>query len=226
MKAPDHPLLAPGGVGAMVAVALAATVVDARADARTMMVEFDPAATQVRFQVDSTLHTVRGTARLSGGHITFDLSGGEVSGRFVVDARSTDTGNGLRDRRMHNEILESERYPNIVFTPISVQVSRLHGKSGTVQLAGQVGIHGTDWPLTIPAHVHVAGERIHVEAAFSIPYVAWGMPDMSNFLLKVAPSVDVFLDAVGTIRTPPAPPHGGTASKGGMGQRRASARRE
>jgi hypothetical protein len=34
-----------------------------------------------------------------------------------VDATSGDTGNTGRDHKMHQEILESQRYPEIIFTP-------------------------------------------------------------------------------------------------------------
>jgi len=47
----------------------------------------------------------------------FDPSTGRVSGQVTVDARSGQSGNSSRDGRMHREILETQRYPEIAFRP-------------------------------------------------------------------------------------------------------------
>ena len=70
---------------------------------------------------------------------------------------------------------------------------------------GGMQIHGSEWPLRIPADLTVDGEQIHIQGTFTVPYVEWGMKDMSKFLLRVSPEVDVAIDAFGTIRPPPIP---------------------
>jgi hypothetical protein len=41
--------------------------------------------------------------------------------------------------------------------------------------------------------------HVRVEGTFTVPYVAWGLRDYSNFVLRVAPTVDVQLDVVGRL---------------------------
>jgi polyisoprenoid-binding protein YceI len=79
-------------------------------------VTFDPAQTSVDFTLADVLHTVHGAFTLRSGVIHFDPETGKASGSLVVDAGSGDSGGGARDRRMHKNILESGRYPEIVFT--------------------------------------------------------------------------------------------------------------
>src|ERR1700676_3667554 len=79
-------------------------------------VELDPARTSISFTLADVLHTVHGTFKLKHGSITFDSSTGKASGEIVVDVASGNSGNGMRDKRMHKEILESVRYPDAIFT--------------------------------------------------------------------------------------------------------------
>jgi polyisoprenoid-binding protein YceI len=154
----------------------------------------DPEASHVEFVLGATLHSVEGTMRLDNGEIRFEPDGGPAAGRVVVDARSADTGSDRRDRNMHGEVLESERFPQIVFLPEQLAVERVSPEEAHVELAGTVEIHGVRKPLVIPATIQREGEQLHIRGDFSVPYVEWGMKDYSNFVLRVAPTVDVSLD--------------------------------
>src|SRR5579864_8434770 len=59
------------------------------------------------------LHTVHGGFQLKPGSIQFDPTTGIASGELIVDANSGDSGNGMRDRKMKREILETQKYPDI-----------------------------------------------------------------------------------------------------------------
>src|SRR5205823_5580546 len=85
--------------------------------AATYTFELDPAATKVDFTFGATLHTVDGFMRAKEGRVRIDPDTHEASGRFVLDATSAQTGVSRRDRKMHEKILESQRYPDIVFEP-------------------------------------------------------------------------------------------------------------
>jgi len=49
--------------------------------------------------------------------VEYDFASGKSSGKLVIDARSGQSGNGARDKRMHRTILESDRYPENRFYP-------------------------------------------------------------------------------------------------------------
>src|ERR1700751_3196540 len=85
--------------------------------AQPLKLHLDPAQTAVEYSVGTTLHTVHGTFKLKRGDFMFDPATGKVSGDLVVDAASGESGSGARDRKMNESVLESSRYPEIVFHP-------------------------------------------------------------------------------------------------------------
>jgi polyisoprenoid-binding protein YceI len=96
--------------------------------AQEIFVTLDPAATKVDFALGATLHTVHGTFKLEDAQLHFDPATGKVSGSVTLDATSASTDNGSRDGKMHAEVLESAKFPEIVFAPADVK--------GTILLQG------------------------------------------------------------------------------------------
>jgi polyisoprenoid-binding protein YceI len=190
--------------GALVATLLVCGARIALAEAGTL--SFSPDRTRIEFGLDSTLHRVEGSARLVQGTLQFDEASGQATGRVVIDARSAETGNGLRDRSLHRDVLLSERYPEIVFEARGLELTRRAQDSGDVLLSGVLHLCGGEHPLQLPALVERRGDGIHVKLSFRIPYVAWGLRDMSNFVLHVEPEVEVTVDAVAGLRADAAPP--------------------
>ncbi len=175
-------------------VALAIT-----APAQDTVLQLDPAHTSVKFSLGDVLHTVRGTFQLKQGTVPFDPVTGKVAGQIVVDAKSGDSGSGMRDRKMHREILESERYPEITFRPDRVQgTAAVQGKS-TVQIRGIFSIHGTDHEITVPVDVEMGPDDWTATVHFTVPYVKWGMKNPSTLFLRVNDSVQIDLVATGSI---------------------------
>jgi polyisoprenoid-binding protein YceI len=136
------------------------------------------------------------------GALEFDSEGGPVSGQIEIDARSLETGNGLRDGALHEDVLESERYPRMTLLPERVEILRVDGREAEVRITGRIDIHGSEHPLVFPARVSVSGDRVEVTARFPVPYVEWGMRDPGNFLLHVDDVVNVQVEAVGRIEPP------------------------
>ena len=161
--------------------------------------ELVPEQTAISFELGSTLHRVHGVARLEAGSIQFDPAGGAAGGRIVIDATSLDTDNSLRDRNMHEKVLESDRFPRIELLPTTLLVDERTGESAQVVLVGTLRIHGGDWPIRVPATVEAHGDDLRVVGSFVVPYVEWGMRDMSNFLLSVDPEVSVHFEALGHV---------------------------
>src|SRR5271165_6205510 len=153
--------------------------------AQQKQIRFDPAKTRIEWTLGDVLHTVQGTFQLKSGAILFDPRTGEASGQMVVDATSGNSGNKTRDSKMNKEILESSRYPEIIFSPSHVSGYVAGQDSSTVQVAGTFMIHGGSHELTLTLPISVKSNSIEAHTSFPVPYVAWGMKDPSTLFLKV-----------------------------------------
>ena len=161
--------------------------------------DLDPNRTSVKFTLADVLHTVHGTFQLKHAALQFEPSSGKISGEIVVDASSGQSGSGMRDRKMHKEVLESQRYPEISFHPDRVLGTVPdHGKT-SVQVHGTFRIHGVDREITVPADVEMSGDHWTANVHFNIPYEKWGMKNPSTLFLRVSDTVEIDLSGSGAI---------------------------
>ena len=167
--------------------------------AQTSAYHIDPVQTQVNFTLGDILHTVHGSFKLKSGEIQFDPSTGAASGEMIVDATSGDSGSSARDSRMHKNILESNRYPEIVFRPDHIIGTLAPEGPSQVQVHGAFIIHGASHEITIPAQVQMGQNQFTATMHFVVPYVAWGMKNPSNFILRVNDKVDIDIHTVGAV---------------------------
>ena len=167
--------------------------------AQQITVHLDPAQTKIEWTLGATMHTVHGTFKLKRGSVTFDPQSGAASGEIVVDATSGESGNQSRDKKMHKEVLESQRYPEIVFSPSHV-IGRLADQgTSNLQVQGVFHIHGADHDLTLSLPVEKSGDAVKASASFVVPYQEWGMKDPSTFFLKVEKTVGLSISSVGRL---------------------------
>jgi len=101
-----------------------------------------------------------------------DLSG-ELSMRMVVDLASLDTGIGMRNTHMRENHLETEEFPEAVFTGQSiVQTSApalASGQPVELMVRGLFNLHGVEREMDIPATVTLAADgSLTVESAFEV----------------------------------------------------------
>lgn len=170
-----------------------------------VVLEFVPAQTTVVFTLGDTIHTVHGAFDLKRGRVNYNPSTGEVSGEVVVDATSGHTGVGMRDKKMHKEILESAKYPEIIFRPDHVEGRVLPEGASAVQIHGVFNIHGADHEMTLPVQVEMAPDHWAATAHFVVPYAKWGIKNPSTFVLRVSESVEIDVHASGQNPKPSAP---------------------
>jgi polyisoprenoid-binding protein YceI len=159
--------------------------------ASTLSLDLDPAKTGIHFTLHDVLHTVHGTFKLKNGHLAFDPDSGKASGQIVVDVASGASGSDARDHRMHKNILQSERFPEAIFTPDHVDGKLAVDGPSQVDVYGVFNLHGVNHELTLHFQVERSGGAITASTHFTIPYVQWGMKDPSNFLLKVDKTVEM-----------------------------------
>jgi polyisoprenoid-binding protein YceI len=168
--------------------------------AQDYTVHLDPAQTKVEFSLSASLHTVHGTFKLKSGEIHFDPASGKSTGEIVVDAASGGSDSPSRDKKMNQQVLESEKYPEIVFTAKEIHGSFDPKQSSQVSVVGVLRVHGQDHDFTMAFTTQPSsGSQLQCATKFSIPYVQWGMKDPSNFLLHVGDSVEIEIHASGQI---------------------------
>lgn len=167
--------------------------------AETLVLELDPRKTTIELTFGATLHTVRGLIDLTLGRIELDPETGIASGRIVLSATSARTGNARRDRKMHEKILESGRYPNIAFDVERVSGELRRSGRSDLQLHGTLDFHGSRRQIALPAEANVQGDEVTAAAYLIVPYVEWGLADPSFLLLRVAKEVRVDIRAAGRL---------------------------
>ena len=165
--------------------------------AQQTALQLDPARTAVHFTLKTSLHTVHGTFQLKGGKVSFDPQTKKVSGLLVADAISGESGNSGRDSKMHKEILESQKYPEITFAPLEVEGDVPPQGDSQVRVRGTFRIHGQDHEIVIPVVLHTAGAELTLDTDFSVPYLSWGLKNPSTFILRASDTVQLSIHAIG-----------------------------
>ena len=122
-----------------------------------------------------------------------------MSGELVVDAASGESGSPARDKRMHASILESAKYPEIVFRPDRVDGKVAPEGRSEVQVHGVFAIHGVEHEMLVPAAIGAADGQYNVTVTFEVPYVKWGMKNPSTLMLRVNDKVDIIVQTVAHI---------------------------
>jgi polyisoprenoid-binding protein YceI len=168
------------------------------AGAQGMILHCDAKQTAADFTLSDVLHTVRGSFQGKWCDIHFDPSSASVSGEIVFDATSGHSGSDGRDQKMHKDVLESGRYPEISFRPDRVEGKVAALGTLTVQVHGRFGIHGTEHEITVPVAVKLEADRWEASAHFQVPYAKWGMRNPSVLFLRVGDVVDIDFRAAGS----------------------------
>jgi polyisoprenoid-binding protein YceI len=160
--------------------------------------ELDSMQTRVTFTLGASLHTVHGTFRLKSGNISFDDVSGRATGELVVDATSGESGSHARDSKMHKEILQSQKFPEIIFTPQRFKGTLAKIGRSHLDVEGEFTIHGESHPMTLAVEVD-SGNSTVADTSFDVPYVKWGMKNPSTFFLRVSDKVQISIHAVARV---------------------------
>jgi len=186
-----------GQIGLLVAVAALAAQ-PAAPVTHELLLQLDTARSGADITLAGNLHTVKGTFLLKRGAIQFDPATGKASGEIAFDATSGKTGNGSRDNKMHKDVIESGRYPEIVFRPNRAEGTLATSGASTLQVHGMFTMHGAEHEVTFPVEVTFAGSAWAAKASFQVPYVQWGMKNPSVLFLRVGNTVEVQFHAAGS----------------------------
>ena len=163
------------------------------------MLTLDPAQSSVKWKLGAFLHTVNGTFAMKRGTISFDSSAaGKAEGEVILDLTSGRSGEAARDANMQRDVLQTQTYPDAVFTVDRVSGHFIDNGPSQLDAHGQLRIHGASHELTLRIDVVDSGTQLTARSQFTVPYVAWGMKNPSTFLLHVNDHVELNVNAVGT----------------------------
>ena len=168
-----------------------------RAQSQELTLQFAPSGATIDFTLGDILHTIHGSFKLKRGDVEYNLGTAAIRGALVADTTSGQSGNRSRDRKMHRDILESGRYPEIIFRPDRVEGKVAPAGPSTVQVHGVFSLHGADHELTMPVRVQVFQDHWIADTHFTVPYVKWGLKNPSTFVLRVSESVEIDVHATG-----------------------------
>jgi polyisoprenoid-binding protein YceI len=182
------------------AIRVAAIKEAAPAAGSAISLTLDAAQSKVHWTLPSSLHTVHGTFSVVRGAMNLDPESGKASGEVVVSATSGESGNDSRDAKMHKEILETAKYPEAVFHPTQVEGKVAATGPSDVKVHGTFSVHGADHEITALIHAEIAADTWKGTAKFDVPYVAWGIKNPSNFLLKADKVVSVEVEMTGRLQ--------------------------
>jgi len=180
--------------------ARAVAVQEAAPSANSLSLELDPVQSKVHWTLPSSLHTVHGTFAVVRGMMSMDRESGKAGGEIVASARSGASGNDSRDAKMHQEILETAKYPDVVFHPMQVEGKVTPSGPCDVKIRGTFSLHGADHEITALVHAEIIADSWNGRAKFDVPYVEWGIKNPSNFLLKADKVVHIEVEMAGRLQ--------------------------
>lgn len=155
-----------------------------------------PEKSDLSFELSTTLHLVRGKATAWSGEVRVEPhEPGVVHARLNIKAASLVSGSKGRDADMHDKVLEADRFPDIVFEAKTYKGSLLGfgaGKAYTVELTGDLTIHGVTRPVQASVECNVFADHAFLAGEVPIHWKEFGLRDMSKFFNRVRDPMTIF----------------------------------
>lgn len=115
--------------------------------------------------------------KTSGKHVTV------TAAAFKIDLSKLKSDKGMRDQRIHQIGLESDRYPTAAFK-LSKPIPLTAGKVVKVPATGVFTIHGTSKTETVPLQLRLTGTTLQAVGSLTFPWSEFGMtaPSVAGFV--------------------------------------------
>ncbi|MBK6765628.1 MAG: YceI family protein [bacterium] len=155
----------------------------------TFTVTRDAAENLVTFTSDAPLEEIVGKTNAVTGYVTLSSGGG--SGEIHVDLASLDTGMSLRNKHMRDNHLETERFPEAVFSLSSLSLPTGTLQPGTrtqVTVTGMLALHGVTKSISPTTYFtpSASGDELTIEAEFSVLLQDSSITRPEFLIMKVA----------------------------------------
>jgi polyisoprenoid-binding protein YceI len=128
-----------------------------------------------------------GTDRVEGAAVVTQADGESFSAAVEarVDARTLQTGNGIRDGQMRREFLQTDRHPSITFRGSATSRERPGAAPFLALLRGSLTIRGTTRDLEMPLTVTALADEYRAAGEVTIRLSDFGIP-VPRFLIFIA----------------------------------------
>ena len=153
--------------------------------------------TSAGFTFDEVLPGERRTTSASTQGVTgfaTIVDGTLTAGEITVDMQHLTSDSDVRDESVRQRIFHTEKYPEATFTvtePADVSAVPDDGSIGSVELTGDLTIHGTTQPVTQRFDVARSGERLIVAGDIPINRLDYGVETPELVAAKIAEEGEV-----------------------------------
>ena len=198
-----RPALLRPGVGTVIAFYQALALAGAGAGEPAKALEFRivPSRSMIRFDARATGHTVHGVTRQVEGEVVFDPEdlSRRAEVRLRIQAAGLETGNKIRDRKMRESHLETQRHPLIAFRSIAVQTIAPTLRAGETQemtVRGILTLHGVDRRVSFPVKAARHGADVVVTGETVLRLTDYAIPIPTFLFVKLQDEVKVMFEVV------------------------------
>ena len=159
-------------------------------------IELNDSNTNVKFEVDSTLHLISGISKHISGKawLKDDKKPSSIKAEISFPIKFFNTGNESRDSKMR-KVMNAARYPNVKFSIQSTSdiclPSSLENKRCEAKLIGNLSIRGISKQISIPILIKKSLKGYDVHGKTSFKWADFGIEDPSTFLAKLYEDVTV-----------------------------------
>ena len=127
--------------------------------------------------------SISGSVTIGQSGTTYTVAAATVT----VNVNTLTSDRSMRDQRIHQMGLESDRYPTATFvltTPITLPAEATSGQAVNVSATGQLTIHGVTRTVTIPMQARLNGTQVEIAGSITFPFSQFGMtpPSIGGFV--------------------------------------------
>jgi polyisoprenoid-binding protein YceI len=173
--------------------------VAAHAEPKTLKFEQSTAAYKSR----DSLSSWTGTTKDVNGTVNYDSQTGEfLKGEVQIGLASIDSGNGVRDGRMRNEFLQTEKFPTALFTVKKIENFpkfsewKQWGNRQRGKIIGDLTIRNITKPVTFDAETVYNGKELKVTGTSKVKMTDYGITPPTLLLVTVEDSVGLEFSAL------------------------------
>ncbi len=148
---------------------------------------------------------IRGRGSVPQGTVV--VSGSAVSGTFVFDLESLDTGIKLRNEHMKKKYLEIEKFPKAELVLTKVELKQPLGAGdfsfSNVPFEGTLSLHGVKRPVSGKTKGERKGQQLQLAADFNLKVSDFGISSPSFAGVTMADEVQVTVEATAPLSARP-----------------------